>query len=75
MDHLVRSGQQRFRDGEAERFGSLEVNDEFELARLNDRQVCRLLTLENSPRIDANLVERIAVAAVAHQTASEGEIR
>jgi hypothetical protein len=30
LDHLV--GQQRFRDGEAERLGGLEVDDELELA-------------------------------------------
>jgi len=39
LDHLVCSGQQRFRDDEAERLGSLEVDDEFELAYLHDRQI------------------------------------
>jgi hypothetical protein len=33
MNHLVRRGQQRFRDGKAERFGGLEVDDQLELGR------------------------------------------
>jgi len=30
LDHLVRGGQQRFRDGEAEGLGGLEVDHQFE---------------------------------------------
>jgi hypothetical protein len=41
LNDLVSGGQQRFRDGEAERLGGLEVDDEFELCRLLDRQVGR----------------------------------
>jgi hypothetical protein len=73
LNYLVGSSQQRFRDGEAERRGGLEVEDKFELGRPLDREVCRLLTLENAPGTDANLFVRIAqAAAVAHQGAGQG---
>ena len=39
LDHFVGCGQQRFRDGEAERLGGLEVDDKLELGRLLDRQI------------------------------------
>ena len=38
------------RDGEAERLGGLEVDDQLELGRLLHRQVGRLLALENAIR-------------------------
>jgi hypothetical protein len=42
LDHLVSGGQQRFRDGEAERFGGLEVDDKFDFCRRPaDRLVSR----------------------------------
>ena len=40
---------------EAERLGGLEVDDQLELGRLHDRQVGRLLALENAAGIDAGL--------------------
>jgi hypothetical protein len=49
LDHLVSRGQQRFRDGEAEGFGGLEVDEEFGLARLHDRQVGWLVAFEDTP--------------------------
>ena len=55
LNHLISGGQQRFRDGEAEGFGGLEVDDELELGRLHDRQVGRLGAVEDFASIDANL--------------------
>jgi hypothetical protein len=40
----------------------LRLKDKFELGRPLDREVGRLLTLENAPSIDASLVEPIAEA-------------
>src|SRR5262245_24697528 len=47
FDDLIRPQQQRRRDGEADRLGGLEVDDQIELARLLNRKVTRLGTLED----------------------------
>src|SRR5262249_27891412 len=47
LDYLIRSQQQRWRDGEAERLGRLEVDHELELRGLLDGQIGRLRALEN----------------------------
>jgi hypothetical protein len=43
LNNFVGRSQQRFRDGEAERLGGLEVDDKFEFGRLYDRKVGRVL--------------------------------
>src|SRR4030095_10317143 len=51
LDHLIRLEKKRRGDGQAERLGGLEVDDQLELRGLLDRQVRRLGTLENFVRI------------------------
>jgi hypothetical protein len=46
LNDLVGGGQQRFWNGEAERFRGFEVDDQFELARLHDRQIGWFLTFD-----------------------------
>src|SRR5215469_17617673 len=70
FDHLVRNGQHVGRDGEAESAGGLQVDGKIELGGLNDRQIGRLGTVEDSPCIVTNLTIRARnVGAVAHQAA------
>src|SRR5579871_4938346 len=43
FDHVVRARQQRRRQLDTERFGGLQVDEEFEFGREFDRQIGRLL--------------------------------
>jgi hypothetical protein len=47
LNHLVSGRQQRFRDGEAEGFGSTDVDHEVELGRLLHLEVGRFSALDN----------------------------
>jgi hypothetical protein len=72
LDYLVSGGQERFRNGEAERLRRLEVDDEFELTRLHDRQIGWFLAFENASGVDASLVESIAEAAASRVGSRRG---
>jgi hypothetical protein len=73
LDHLVGGGQQRFRDGNAERLGGLHVDNQLDLRRLLHREIGRLVALENAAGINPSLVYLIATSAsIGHQASSEG---
>src|SRR6516225_7375384 len=68
LDYLGGRGQQRFRDGEAERLGGLEVDDKIEFGRLYHGQISRFLASENAARVKATLAKKSGNAgAIAHQ--------
>ena len=53
FDHFVGASEQRWWYCKAERLGGLEVDDQLELSRPQDRHVGWLLALENATGIDA----------------------
>src|SRR5262247_979890 len=70
FNHLIRPQQQRRRDGEAEGFGGLEVDDEFELRRLLDRQITWLRAFEDFVDERRTVVKHLGnVRPVAYQPA------
>jgi hypothetical protein len=72
LDHLIGGRQQRFRDGEAERLGGLEVNGQLDFYGLLYRQIGRFIALENAPGIDTRLVVRIAEASASRVGSRRG---
>src|SRR6266481_1004650 len=70
FDYLVGTAEQREWDGETERLCGLEVYNQLDLRRLHDRQVGRLLALENFPGVgaDQTVIFRF-IASVADHTA------
>src|SRR6202011_2346397 len=74
LDHLVGEREQIVRDFDAERLGSLEIDDQLELGQLHNRQIGGLFALEDSPGVDALLTIWVNKAgSIAHQAASCGE--
>src|SRR5216683_6321581 len=73
FDHLVGLGEDRWRDGEAERLRSLEIDDQLERGRLHDWQVGRLGALEDLPGINSDLATDSRDARpIADQAAGRG---
>src|SRR5215831_11678083 len=70
FDHLVGSYLQRRWDCKAKCFGGFEVYKEFELGRLQDRQIGRFFSLENAAGVDTGLPPSLRkLRCIAHKTA------
>src|SRR5215813_13399007 len=75
FDHLVGAAGKGQRNGNAERLGGLEVDDQLDFRGLHDREVSRLLAFENAPGVQTGQTVRLRNAAsVAHKTARGGEL-
>src|SRR5262245_53319753 len=55
FDHLVGTGEKRWRHGKAQRLGGLEIDDQLVLFWRLDRQIGRLLALEDTIDIASRL--------------------
>src|SRR5258705_941613 len=74
LDHLGGARQDRWRDGEAERLGGLEVDHQLERGRLHDWEVSGLGTFEDLPGVNADLtIDGREARPVADQAAGRGE--
>src|SRR6476619_77495 len=70
LDHLVGEREQLIRHFEPKRFGGFEVDDEFELVYLFNRQVSGVDALKNSTSVNAAFVIAITEhRSIAHQAA------
>ena len=54
LKNLVGTAGQWQRNGDAEHFGGLEIQEQFNFSGLLNRQFRGLLALENAPRIDSS---------------------
>ena len=74
LDDLVGTGEDRRRDRQAKRLGGLEVCDQLEGRRLLNRQIGRLLPLQNPSRVNAGLaMDSVVIDPIADQAARRGE--
>ena len=70
-DHLVGLEQEGWGDGEAQRLGGLQVDDELKLGGLLHREIGRLGPLEKPVHVDRDpAIGRLLIRAVGHQAAS-----
>jgi hypothetical protein len=68
FDRLVGTGEEQGRDGEAERFSRLEIEDELEPGWLHDGKLAGRRAFQNPAGIEAGLALRLPVAAaIAHE--------
>jgi hypothetical protein len=75
VDHLVGQDQSRRRHGEAERFGCLQVDHEFEFGWLLDREIGGLSAFEDFIDVVGCLAEQIRkIRAVDSQSALIGVV-
>src|SRR5215204_4768608 len=75
FDHLVGACDERFRHADAERLRGLEVENQLNLRGLLDRQVGRLVALENAADIDPSQAISVGeVGPVTHQAACGDEV-
>jgi hypothetical protein len=76
FDHLVGDGEHSGRNGEAERLGGLEVDDELEFRRLQHRQLGWAGALENLAGVYAGLtIELGLIGPIADQPTCGSEFR
>src|SRR5262249_48893822 len=75
FNYLVGGNEHLVRDRDAERLGGLEVDDQREFGWLHDRQIGRLLALEDAAAVDAHQACRVCkIASVAYQAACGDEL-
>ena len=68
FDHLIGASDEREWESETERFGRLEVENQFDFRGLQDRHVRGPLAFENSPGVGSGQAVRLAdVRTVPHQ--------
>jgi hypothetical protein len=74
FDHLVGGGQQRFRDGEAERLGGVEIDGQLEPGGPLHWEIASLFPFEDTAGVSAeDKVDFLAIGSVAHQAAGGNE--
>src|SRR6266700_2502086 len=72
--HLISAGEERGRHGEAEGLGGLEIDEQLDLRRLLDRQLGRLIAVEDFPGVDADQTVIFSFAAsITDQATGPGE--